>query len=68
MDQISQFLVSKKCTLYRPVQAKVDFLLSARVHIIGGHGFWGKGGVHTGGVSKKIFRPPSATKKFLRQL
>ena len=36
--------------------------------IIGGHGFWGKGGVYTGGVSKKIFRLPSAIKKFLRRL
>ena len=35
---------------------------------IGGHGFWGKGGVHTGGVSKKIFWPPSATKKLLHWL
>ena len=35
---------------------------------IGGHGFWGKGGVYTGGVSKKIFRPPSVTKTFFFHL
>ena len=32
--------------------------------VIGGHGFWDKGGVYTGGVSKKILRPPLAAKIF----
>ena len=34
---------------------------------IDGHGFWDKGGCTPGGVSKKIFRPPSAAEKFLRR-
>ena len=33
--------------------------------VIGGHGFWGKGGGWTpGGVLKKIFRPPPGGEKF----
>ena len=27
--------------------------------VIGGHGFWGRGGVYTRGVSEKILAPPS---------
>ena len=30
------------------------------IGVIGGHGFWGRGGVYTGGVSEKISAPPSA--------
>ena len=35
-----------------------------RITIIGGHGFWDKGGSTPGGDLKKIFRPPSAAEKF----
>ena len=37
------------------------------LHDIGGHGFWDKGGVYTGGVSKNNFAAASATKIFFHR-
>ena len=47
---------------------EIDSIIFVNIWIIGGHGFWDKGGVYTAGVSRKFFWPPSATEKFLRRL
>ena len=50
----------------KPLACPLKFFVTTgiKLEIIGGHGFWDKGGSTPGGDLKKIFRPPSAAENF----